>query len=585
MRKSYLFMFSMLICMFLLMTSVLASADHTIENYVNKGQFEKAEQYCDRQKEPKKDEYYRILAKFCLDKGYLDKAGEYYGRIGDQLGLNNVAEICLAGGDDANAVKYYLAGGLPENEVFKKVANVALAKGNYEKALIFFAKAADKDGIKNTAIMYLNTNGSKTILTGDRYAFEYGVAISTDNKYLVTRSDECNVKLWDFDSGKELRTFTGHSDWIGSVAISTDNKYIVSGSGDHTVKLWDLAGGKELRTFTGHSDWIGSVVISTDNKYIVSGSGDHTVKLWDLESGQELHTFTGHSDWIGSVAISTDDKYIVSGSGDHTIKLWDLESGQELRTFTGHADHVRSVAISTDNKYIVSGSDDHTVKLWDLTSGKELRTFTGHADNVYSVAVSTDNKYLVSGGCDGTIRLWDLASGKELQTFEMHSGIIEFVTFLTDHQSILAVCGGATIKILPISQDAATTVSNDFNQAGYSNQDAMEIIGETYYSQSDYAAAVIWFNKANDFNGIDKVITKLTNLVKNGTLIAEQSMAKAALANIGDNQAGMKLIGETYYAQGDYLSAVTWFNKANDSTGINVVFTKLWNLLGTNNPG
>ena len=37
------------------------------------------------------------------------------------------------------------------------------------------------------------------------------------------------------------------------VAIAPDGRTALSGSGTRSLKLWDLATGKELRTFTGHS--------------------------------------------------------------------------------------------------------------------------------------------------------------------------------------------------------------------------------------------------------------------------------------------------------------------------------------------
>ena len=107
---------------------------------------------------------------------------------------------------------------------------------------------------------------------------------------------------------------------------------------DKTLKLWDLASGKELRTFTGHSGWVHSVAIAPDGRTALSGSTDKTLKLWDLASGKELRTFTGHSDTVRSVAIAPDGRTALSGSVDKTLKLWDLASGKELRNFTGHSD-------------------------------------------------------------------------------------------------------------------------------------------------------------------------------------------------------------------------------------------------------
>ncbi|NIM16494.1 MAG: hypothetical protein GTO45_31160, partial [Candidatus Aminicenantes bacterium] len=82
--------------------------------------------------------------------------------------------------------------------------------------------------------------------------------------------------------GKELAGFLGspnlkHSGWVTCVAVSPDGKYILSGSDDQTVKLWDRTSGKEVRTFKGHSWAINSVSFSPDGTHLLSGSSDKTV--------------------------------------------------------------------------------------------------------------------------------------------------------------------------------------------------------------------------------------------------------------------------------------------------------------------
>jgi WD40 repeat protein len=61
------------------------------------------------------------------------------------------------------------------------------------------------------------------------------------------------------DDKPEIYIQKGHSMWVRSVAISPDNKYIVSGSDDDTIRLWDVKSGKEIRTFIGHTDYVTSV--------------------------------------------------------------------------------------------------------------------------------------------------------------------------------------------------------------------------------------------------------------------------------------------------------------------------------------
>ena len=94
----------------------------------------------------------------------------------------------------------------------------------------------------------------------------------------------------------ELALQTGHSFDVNSVAFSSDGKTLASSSADQPIKLWDVNSGTELRALKGHSEKVFSVAFSPDGKTLASGSFDRTIKLWDVTSGTELRTLEGHSD-------------------------------------------------------------------------------------------------------------------------------------------------------------------------------------------------------------------------------------------------------------------------------------------------
>ena len=245
--------------------------------------------------------------------------------------------------------------------------------------------------------------------------YVYFVSFSLDGKYIAS-AENFTIKLWEVESGKEIRTFSGHTYYVNSVSFSPDGKYIASGSNDNMVKLWEVESGKEIRTFSGHTDNVESVSFSPDGKYIASGSSDDTVKLWEVESGKEIRTFSGSTASPYSVSFSPDGKYIASAE-KCTIKLWEVESGKEIKTFSGHTDYVYSVSFSPDGKYIASASkEEYTIKLWDVESGKEIRTLTSQTPWVASVSFSPDGKYLTSGSLDGTVRLWEVETGELIYT-------------------------------------------------------------------------------------------------------------------------------------------------------------------------
>ncbi len=268
------------------------------------------------------------------------------------------------------------------------------------------------------------------------------VAFSPNGKYIVSGSMEQSIKLWNVQTGQEIKTFNGHTWRVTSVTFSPDGKYIISASGDKTIKIWDIQTGKELKTLVGHTGFIWSMSISPDGKYIISGSGDKTIKLWNVVTGKEIRTFKGHTNIIESLSFSPDGKYIISGSRDKTIKLWDTQTGQEIKTFRGHTNWVNSVAFNPNGKYIVSGSKDNTIKLWSIQTGKEIKSFTGHKKEVGNVIFSPNGRYIASTGDydDNIIKLWDAQTGRERKKFERkkYSDGVTKIAFSKDSKYIVA---------------------------------------------------------------------------------------------------------------------------------------------------
>jgi WD40 repeat protein len=251
------------------------------------------------------------------------------------------------------------------------------------------------------------------------------VAISPDNRWLVTGSIDKTARLWDLTSEDPAASpivLRGHESIINAVAISQDNRWLVTGSEDKTARLWDLTSKDPAASpivLRGHENVIRAVAISQDNRWLVTGSIDETARLWDLSSEDPAASpivLRGHEAYIRAVAISPDNHWLVTGSDDKTARLWDLTSKDPAASpivLRGHEADIGAVAISPDNHWLVTGSDDETARLWDLTSKEPAASpivLRGHEGYIYAVAISPDNRWLVTGSIDKTARLWDLTS-------------------------------------------------------------------------------------------------------------------------------------------------------------------------------
>ncbi|MEO1561424.1 MAG: hypothetical protein AAFS12_18030, partial [Cyanobacteria bacterium J06632_19] len=78
-----------------------------------------------------------------------------------------------------------------------------------------------------------------------------------------------------------------------AVTVTPNGKYLISASKDNTIKVWNFQTGEEFFTLSGHSDWVLTLAVTPDSKQVISGSKDKTIKVWNLETGKELFTLKG----------------------------------------------------------------------------------------------------------------------------------------------------------------------------------------------------------------------------------------------------------------------------------------------------
>ncbi len=308
--------------------------------------------------------------------------------------------------------------------------------------------------IRHRARLAINsiTEVSLVCTFGGHRSTERGVALSSDNKHMLSADDNGVIRLWNVATTQKLwhKVFDGVTGIAG--AFAPDGQHVLVGCGA-AVRLFDVRTGREVRSFAGHKGFVFRVAFSPNGKKVLSGGSDKTVRLWDVETGAQLWCRTGHTAQVNAVGFSPDGIRVVSAGADSTIRVWDVQTGKELMSIAAHRHGVADVSFSPDGKHLLSAGSDEIVvfdgkealpvpetldslALWEARTGKQLLRARDHLTFISAVAF-LDNKYLLSGDHRGGVCLWDARTGKLLGRFQCPAGAGPITCFSRDRRQVL----------------------------------------------------------------------------------------------------------------------------------------------------
>jgi WD40 repeat protein len=248
-----------------------------------------------------------------------------------------------------------------------------------------------------------NTRTLQPIWELDMHWEDQCFTFSPDGKLLAVCALN-QVRVLDVARGEEQKRFEWKGEKFNSIAFSPDGSVLATGESRGTLRVWDFDTGKELTTLVGGDTYVRFLAFSSDGDVLAFGMGGN-VKLWNWRAQKELKVLEGHSD-VNDIAFSPVARILATAGSDKTVKLWDIDTLEELGTLRGHLDKLRSVAFSPDGRTLASGDEGTTVKLWDVRARQELLTLKVPNGAVESLAFSSDGEILAVRYGNGLVTFW-----------------------------------------------------------------------------------------------------------------------------------------------------------------------------------
>jgi len=245
------------------------------------------------------------------------------------------------------------------------------------------------------------------------------IAFSPDGKSIASGGGDCAIRIWRRDSGREAQILAGHGETVRFVLYTPDGKHLISSSGDGfdfreaSIRMWDLDSGREVRRFPANP-WargMDALALSPDGKTLAAGSNSK-IWLYDVATGATLRECTLETGIVWRLAFSSDARklavvadYFGVGLLDATTGNLDWRNEDQKRTDNILDDRAPGLAFTPDGqKLCVNVLSDKPMRLLDAASGKEIRRTADGGRTYGNILFSRSGKRLFSFmGC-GIIR-------------------------------------------------------------------------------------------------------------------------------------------------------------------------------------
>jgi len=320
----------------------------------------------------------------------------------------------------------------------------------------------------------------------------YEISWSADGNQFLTASADKTCKVWDFENGNVVHTFTFSDEptvddmqvsclWLGD--------YMMSVSLSGRVNYLDVKQERPIKVLTGHRKAIQDMAVDRANGYVYTCDADSRVVRTECKS-YECEDLLGdphNGSIIKYLRLSCDNKYLFTIGANDTLVKSDIQNknknlGKDCIELKGsaHAFAVgnkdpdlmivgihtnkllfikgnqvqevdlnytpKAAAISPDDKEVAVGGADKKLYLYSVQNRQQLKSFTLEyiREEIITIDYSPDGKWLATGDRNRHIWVWDRTKIQDPinkgQSYQFHNAVPSTIEWSADSKWIVS-CG------------------------------------------------------------------------------------------------------------------------------------------------
>ena len=282
------------------------------------------------------------------------------------------------------------------------------------------------------------------------------LSFSPDGRYLVSASEDSTLKIWNPQTGSELRTLRGHTEIVTAMAISPDGLQIATASLDHTIRIWNIVTGETKSVIRGPNIALYLLKFTPDAKRLVTAetvASGTTVRIWDIAKAQQERLINRNQAAVSNVFFRGTKLFIAEESGDDdatgVLTTYDLVSGRQLESrkellcgaspdgkllaleqsnesqrrasivdaatnkpVTNIVGQISRITFSLNDSWLAYAHEDGSTAVVQRSHGGGTHTIHGRSAEFSMLALSPEGRLLATAGADFSIHLWNVSNGE-----------------------------------------------------------------------------------------------------------------------------------------------------------------------------
>ncbi len=260
------------------------------------------------------------------------------------------------------------------------------------------------------------------------------------NGSLISASHDGSVRIWNVETGALQGYFMVGAE-VTAIAASAKSNLLITGDRRGQIKMWNLQQQKLIRSLPLHTNAVTGIHISPNGNGFTTTGEDGVVKMFQIQPASLLYSLQFPNFPIFSSGI-LDDR-IFTTSADSKLRL--IAKGKIRREELLSSPLCKSMAVNPARKWIAIGDDRGSVDCFDI-NGNLLKNFAAFSQGaIQSMSFITSNDQLVVAGEKGAIKVWDIKNW-DLVT-EWNNSEHPVTTIAVHNDGKIAIADQQTIRL------------------------------------------------------------------------------------------------------------------------------------------